>query len=73
MNIFNTGLIFGPEYLFYVKSMGMRVGSREVRYAPYQAPKMELFAEKVNGYFRKKLHLMFEICMKGFRIRLCMT
>ena len=25
---------------------------------------MELFAEIVNGYFRKQLHLMFEICLK---------
>ena len=37
--------------------MGAEVGGREVRYTPYQAPKMELFAKMVNGYFLKKLHL----------------
>ena len=42
----------------------MRVGGREVRYTLYQAPKMELFAKIVNGYFRKKLHLMFEMFEK---------
>ena len=61
------------KYLFYVKSMGPRVGGREVRYTSYQTPKMELFAEMVNGYFHKKLHLMFEICLKGFWIRFCIT
>ena len=59
------------KYLFYEKSMGSRVGGREFRYTPYQAYKMELFAETANGYFRKKLHLMFEICLKGFWI--CVT
>ena len=43
----------------------MRVEDREVRYTPYQAPKMELFVEIVKGYFRKNLHLMFEICLTG--------
>ena len=51
----------------------MRVGGREVRYTPYQAPKMELFVEIVNGCFRKNVHFIFEICLKGFWIRLCIT
>ena len=38
----------------------MRIGGHEAIYTPYQAPKMELFVEIFNGYFRKNLHLMFE-------------
>ena len=51
------------KYLFYVKSMGSRVGGREFRYTHCQVHKMELFAEKVDGCFCKKLHLMFEMVL----------
>ena len=39
---------------------GPNDGGLVSRYIPYQAPKMELFVEITNCYFRKKLHLMFE-------------
>ena len=52
---------------------GPRVERRVSRYIPYQAPKIELFAEITTCYFCKKLHLMFEICLKWFWIRLCIT
>ena len=42
---------------------GPRVGGRVSRYIPYQTPKMELFAKITNCYFRKKLHLMFEMVL----------
>ena len=45
---------------------GPKAGGHVSRYIPYQAPKMELFAEITNCYFHKKLHLMFEICLKWF-------
>ena len=45
--------------------MGPRVGGCEFICNTYQTPKMELFAGIVNGYFRKKLHLMFEIHLKA--------
>ena len=67
MKFFNTGLIFGPAVFILCKKVWeMRVEGREVRYTPYQAPKMELFVEIVNGYFRKIVLLTFEICLKGF-------
>ena len=60
-------------YLLYAKSMGVRVGGSESRYIPTQGPKMELFDKIANCYFHKKLNLMFEICLKWFWIRLCIT
>ena len=45
---------------------GPRVEGHVSRYIPYQAPKMELFSEITNCYFRQKLHLMFKISLKWF-------
>ena len=60
-------------HLLYVKSMRPRVGGSVSKYIPYQAPKMELFGKIANCYFRKNFHLIFQICLKGFWIRLCIT
>ena len=70
----HTGLIFSRNVFTLWKQYGGRgSGAVNLDTAPIKHLRWRLFAEIANGYFRKKLHLMFEITLKGFWIHSCIT